>query len=155
MTSRELGLDFENNIHNIFGKTKYLLLNENEIIKKYGRKTFGIDQLLFVNDCIIAVQDKWKNKSSTNKDVNHFINAINIIIIIEKKVSYGIYLSKKPLTSIAQEIFDFLSSNTPNKYISIHKETQEDLFQELKLFLHSNNLFLYDDDGSSIMIDSL
>lgn len=153
MITREEGLDFENNIHKILEKTNYQLYNEKEIIKKYGRITFGIDHLLFVNDCIIGFQDKWKNKNNTNKDINHFINALNIIVIIEKKNCFGIYLSKKPLTCIAQDIFNFLSINTENKYFSIFKENQEDLFQELKLILHTNKLYLYDDDGSSIMLE--
>lgn len=154
MNARELGFDFEYKIHEILDKTNYELLNEKQIIKKYGRIAHGIDHLLFVNDFIIGFQDKWMNKSNSNKDVNHFINALNIIIIIEKKLCLAFYLSKMPLTCIAKDIFKFYNDNTVNKYYNICNENQEELFKQLKIILHSHNLYLYEDDGSSIMINS-
>ena len=153
MNAKQLGLEFELKISGILGKTYYELKNETEIVKTYGTKAFGIDHLLYVDNKIYAFQDKWKNKSSTNQDVNHFINALNIIIIIENKPCYGIYLSKKRLTKTASDIFKFYNENTNNKYTSIYNENQDELFRELEMLLHNNELFLYEEDGSSVMME--
>ena len=154
MSSRQqLGYIFEENIHNLILQTIYEVLGEKQIIKKYGKLYYGIDHIINVSEYIICIQDKWRDTKSQLSDINHFIKSTEKISDVENKRCIGIYLSKLPLTKGALDAFEYENIKLKNKFMSLSNDNMNKLLLELSYLLYSNQIYFYECDGSSIMLD--
>lgn len=152
--SRELGIEFENYIHNIITSCKNnIVMNEREIVQKYGKLAYAIDHLIIHNNFIIAIQDKWKKGKQSLHDAVYFNSSIDIIISKENKKVIGIYLSKNGITSGAIECFklNIEKSNGMKKYHSINADSFDIIERSLKKLLYKYYIFMYDDEDNAIM----
>lgn len=153
MCHSQLGLQFEDTIHNLISQCRYKVLREKEIVNKYGSIVNGIDHLILTEHFVITIQDKWKISKPTLQYVNHFTKASKRISDIEKKNYLGIYLSKMPLTSYAIKAFEFDNTYSSNKFCSIHSEIVDDIEKELAIKLYELGIYFYEQDGSTIMLN--
>ena len=155
MNKQQEGYDLEKRIHDVLLKTNLIIYNENDIIKKYGKICYGIDHLVYYNDIIIGIQDKWRDSKPNLSDINHFIKSIERISKFENIKCIGIYMSKCPLTQGATNSFDYENINSSNKFFTLHHIHKEILIRKLIELFYENNIYLYESDGSSIMIEVL
>ena len=151
--SQQNGYLFEKKVHDTLAQTNYLILKENDIIRKYGKLCFGIDHLIYCREIIIGIQDKWTESKPSLSQINHFVSSLKKIGNFEKKKLFGIYLSKLPITSGAISSFDYENSNSSNYFTNINDCEQEKLLKKLIKLFYLNDIYLYEYDGSIIMLD--
>lgn len=152
MTAQDKGREFEKYIHNnILSNIKYLLLSEKEVRSKYGNSNSAIDHLIEKDELIICIQDKYEQTSSPISKINHFITCVNNINQITNKRCIGIYLSLKAITKPGLEAFDF-QNKCGNNFISIFNDDKKEIFMKLKSLLYENKIYMYEYDGSCIML---
>lgn len=150
----QLGREFENKIHDFLLKTNSPILREKEIVRKYGKITNGIDHLVYGgyhNNILIAIQDKWTSSSPQLSAINHFIRCVKCLEKIEQKNVIAIFVTKKNITKGAKESFDF-ENNTLRRFFVVDDENIEQIKYKLAEILHYHNTFLYEFDGSAIML---
>jgi len=154
MISRhQFGYLFEEKIHNLISKTKYNVLTNKDITKKYNNiLCSGIDYLINTTDYIICIQDKWRDTKSQLIGINHFLKSIEYIVEVEKKRCIGIYLTKTPITKSVADVFN--NSNTKHSItcFPIYDENQELLINKFSELLYSNQIYFYDSDDSLVML---
>ena len=157
ITPQQFGKNFETEVHDFLSHTKYdILLNEKEI-RNIDSTITAIDHLLCINDTIYCFQDKWLKNTISNSDFNHFIKCVeNVSSTVNNKI-YAVYISNNDFSSIANKIFieennKYNNSGSNIEYIKINSFDKKILFKKLHYFLHLNNVFMYDEDGDSIMI---
>lgn len=152
-TKQQLGYFFENRIHDLISKTNYEVLREKDIVKKYGILCHGIDHLIYTSEYIICIQDKWRDTKSSLQDINHFLKSVEKISEAEYKRCVGIYLTKIPITKGGLEAFANENSKQFNLFLSLHNENMDIIFDKLTELFYSNNIFFYNNDGSTIMMN--
>ena len=155
---KEVGIDFENNVH--YTLANYLkidnLLREKDIIKLYGISCTAIDHMFNIPNTNISICIQ-SNKSEEN--ANNFIKCIDLVQKISSRYIQGILLSVQPITSNGNHAFGLINtSNSYIKLINIHldiptsQESQDILIDKLLHFLHNTyKLWTYDTDGSIVM----
>ena len=152
ITPQERGRQFETTVHYFISQTKCIIMRENDIIKKYGVNNKGIDHLIYVNNYIICIQDKWMSSKPSLSCVHHFIKCVENISEIEKCKCIGIYLSNLPLTSVALQVFDIENWKNKNHYVSIYDENEEKLLKKLMKMFYKNKIWFFEQDGCCIML---
>ena len=153
ITKQQLGFLFQNKIHDLISQTNYQVLEEKEIVKKYSRLTFGIDHIINSYNYIFCIQDKWSDKKSSLSDINHFVKCVEVLQSQENyKKCIGIYLTKIPITSDAQDAFNFENYKGYNYFLSLYDNDMKEISKKLTNLLYSYGVFFYECDGSSIMI---
>lgn len=153
LTKQKLAYEFENTVHNLISQTNYEVLREKDIIKKYGVLYYGIDHIIYISEYIICIQDKWRDTKSDLSDINHFIKTTEKISDAENKRCIGIYLSKMQITKGALKAFEYENFKCKNRFISISNVNADLLLKELSQLFYSNQIYFYDSDGSTIMLD--
>ena len=143
---------FEKSIHSYLEKTKLIVLSEKEIKRKYGIDTTAIDHLIELDSFILCFQDKYEKICPSISKINHFIQCVSNISLRSQKKCIGIYLSIMPLSTNSMYAFNIQNNISPNKFISINNINEELIFNDLIYYLYDNQIFLYEDDGSCIMI---
>lgn len=152
LSRQKLGYIFENTVHNLISQTNYKVLREKDIIKKYGIIYYGIDHIINLQEYVICIQDKWRDTKSTLSDVNHFIKTIEKIGDAENKRCIGIYLSKLSITKNAFDAFEYENIKMKHKFISLSNDNMDKLLYELTYLFYSNQIYFYENDGSTIML---
>jgi hypothetical protein len=145
------GIIFERKVHDYLKSTNFNILNETEIRNKYGSNVSGIDHIIFNDNYIICIQDKYMSSKPCVYQINHFIYCVFEISYIEKKKCIGLYLSNLAPTRVAQKSFE--SMNQKYDFVifkSIHNSI-DILIDSLLEYLYTLNIFIYDEDGSCIM----
>lgn len=154
MSAQAYGRQFESEIHAFLTKTKPdFLLNETEIRKHYPAIT-AIDHLLISNDICYCFQDKWLSSNISNSNFNHFSKCVEEVAKLINKYIYAVYISNVDFSSIADIQFNNENSK-PNRqieYVKINDSNKKNIFKKLQYFLHSNNVFVYDDEGDTVML---
>jgi hypothetical protein len=156
VTKRELGFIFEDNNHILLQKTNQVVIREKDIVKKYGRLANGIDHMIFIKECpniIIAIQDKWRDTPSQLSDINHFIRCVNHIENIEDKYIFGIYVTKKKITKGAMESFEN-ENKICKRFNYVFSDKMECVQYKLMSILYDLEVYMYDFDGSTIMLNN-
>jgi len=85
--------------------------------------------------------------------INYFIKCVTNVSTKSNKKCIGTYLSKMPLTTNILEAFNKNNISSSNIFISINNSNEEYILYNLIILLYSNNIFLYEEDGSCIMLD--
>jgi len=150
---QNIGRLFEKSIHSFLQKTNLDVLSEKEVKKKYGIDTTAIDHLIELDSNILCFQDKYENCKPCISKINHFIQCVTNVSTRSNKKCIGIYLSKMPLSENGLEAFNINNISSQNIFISINNSNEELILYDLITLLYSNNIFLYEEDGSCIMID--
>ncbi len=154
LTPQAHGKQFESEIHAILTKTKPdFLLNETEIRKQYPAIK-AIDHLLIIDDTCYCFQDKWLSSNISNSNFNHFSKCVEEISKLIDKYIYAVYISNVDFSSIADIQFnnENRKSNKKIEYVKINDCNKKNIFEKLQYFLHSNNVFSYDEDDDIIML---
>jgi hypothetical protein len=145
------GIIFEKNVHDYLKSTNCNLLSEREVRNKYGSNVSGIDHLIVSDNYIICIQDKYMKSKPCVSQINHFIYCVFEVSYIEKKNCIGIYLSNLPPTKEAQMSFESMNSKYENIYFKSINNSIDKLINNLLDYLHSINIYSYEEDGSCIM----
>lgn len=153
LTKQKLGFIFEDNIHELISQTTYTILREKEIVNKYSLLAYGIDHIMYLEECIICIQDKWRSSKPSLSDINHFTSAVKYINDNEFKKCVGIYLSKEPLTAGALKAFEYENNKGINYFFSIYDDNMDQIVHKIKKIFYENKIFLYENDGSAIMLN--
>ncbi len=147
-----LGLQFEDEIHELLIQTKLHVLREKDIVKKYGLNLKGIDHLVYSIGYIICIQDKVTTSSPTLSLVNHFIQCVENIGHKENIKCIGIYLTKKALTSPAKLALSDANKRNINLFLEIQDEDLAHLKHKLLSIFYENQIYLYESDDSLYML---
>lgn len=152
ITEQNKGRLFEKSVHSFLQKTNLDVLSEKEVKKKYGINMNDIDHLIELDSCILCFHNKYENCNPSISKINNFINCVTNISTKSNKKCIGIYLSKMPLSANSLEAFNMNNINSLNIFISINNSNEEYILYDLITLLYSNNIFLYEEDGSCIML---
>lgn len=152
LTPQALGLQFEDDIHNLLIQTKLQVLREKDIVRKYGSNLKGIDHLVYAIGYIICIQDKVTSSSPTLSLVNHFIQCVENIGHKEKIKCVGIYLTKQTLTSPAKLALSDANKRNINLFLEIQDDDLAHLKHKLLSILYENQIYLYESDDSVYML---
>jgi superfamily II DNA or RNA helicase len=136
-------------IHNKINKFSSLCyVGDNQIVKKYGNNSFGIDHLLIFDEYIITIQDKWEITSPNIRDIRHFIGGTNYLSNeLNKKILLGIFASKKSMTKRGKEIFrEENDKHVSDVFFDLNNNESEDklsdiVFDFIKSYLTQYGLF--------------
>jgi hypothetical protein len=143
-----LGIDFENRIHEILLMSKIKVYREKDVKTIFGMNISAIDHLIFFDDKIICIQDKWLNTKPTVDQINHFVYCVNQINKYKKDYKcYGLYLSKLPLTAPSQISFD------EEHFLNIHDENQDIIIIKLIRYLYKFKIWIYDNDNCCVTLN--
>jgi len=145
------GIIFERKVHEYLKLTKNNILSERDIRNKYGSNVSGIDHLISTDEYIICIQDKFMKSKPCVSQINHFIYCVFEVSYNEKKKCIGIYLSNLPPTREASMSFQSMNNKSENVYFKSINNEIDKLIDSLLNFLHSINIFSYEEDGSCIM----
>lgn len=162
ISPQDMGRLFEKYIHFYLEKTNLDVLSEKEVKAKYGKHISAIDHLIELDSYIICIQDKYTKDSISISAVNHFIKCVSNIQKITHKNCYGIYLSKKQLSSYSQEAFSEENRNSSNYFTCIynyHDYSEKKSFFDLtyQLIFHmyeKHGIYFYDSEDACLMYDS-
>jgi hypothetical protein len=153
ISRQQQGYLFEDKIHILISQTKYKVLTNKDITKKYNNVLCsGIDHLIYTTDYIICIQDKWRDTKSQLIDINHFLKSIEYVVEAEKKECIAIYLTKVPITKGACEAFNYENTKHSIKYFPVYDENQELLIKKFSELLYSNQIYFYDSDDCLVML---
>jgi len=152
ITAQNRGRLFEKSIHTFLQKTNLDVLSEKEVKKKYGIDTTAIDHLIELDSYILCFQDKYENCNPSISKINHFIQCVTNVSTRSNKKCIGIYISKMPLSANSLEAFNMNNISSRNIFISLSNSNEEYILYDLINLLYSNNIFLYEEDGSCIML---
>lgn len=151
-TPQALGLQFEDEIHELLVQTRLQVLREKDIVRKYGSNLKGIDHLVYTIGYIICIQDKVTSYSPTLSLVNHFIQCVENIGYKEGVRCVGIYLTKLSLTSPAKLALLDANKRNVNYFVEIQAEDLAHLKYKLLSILYDNQINLYESDDSLYML---
>ena len=153
LTKQQLGYLFEDCVHELISHSNFQVLREKEIVEKYSNLSYGIDHLIYLQDFIICIQDKWRDIKSSLSDINHFIKCVeNIHVKENNKKCIGIYLSKIVITKGGVDAFEFENRKNCYYFLSLYDDNIKMLLNKLTKFLYDmTNVYLYELDGSAIM----
>jgi hypothetical protein len=151
---------FNESINNCLHKTKLKVLSKEEIKIKYKDNLnichlieFDSNILCFINSYEKFSKDSPKESSEDSLKekikINNFIKDVTSISIIEKKKCIGVYISKNPLS---KNYLDLFNINIFNTFISINNPNKEYILDDLITLLYSKNIYIYEEDGSCIML---
>ena len=75
------GFEFEEKLYNYIDKNinECIILRENEVKNKYGSNITAIDLQVIYKNKYVLIQLKWRDNSSSIKDINHFLHCCNTI----------------------------------------------------------------------------
>lgn len=151
-----IGRLFEREVENLIKKSNCKVINESEITRIYGKLAFGTDHILYGYNKIIFFQHKWRTVKPGLVDANHFINSINYISENYKdKLILGLFVTKTIPTLTMIERFN--EENKKDKlfisyiYYGETDDNFEPILNKIHNELHSHGIFLYDNDGTTIM----
>jgi hypothetical protein len=114
----DIGISFENTIFENLQKSfpKFIIRREKDIVDDYGKDISAIDFEIYKQikmkditkekNIHIFIQVKWKEKSESSKNVNHFIQCCNEIIKMKKlkdEDCHPIYVTKVPVSKVSME----------------------------------------------------
>lgn len=158
LSAQQKGRDFENEVHEFLKRTNPdILMNEKEI-RQIDCTVTAIDHLLVSNDVYYCFQDKWLNSTISNSDFNHFIKCVEKVSSrLNNNKIYAIYLSNNDFSSIALKQFNeenekYNKGLSNIEFIKINHFYKNTLFSKLHEFLHSKELYVYDNQGDCMMI---
>ena len=144
-----------NNLFDLLKRiTGATVLSPIEIQQWFGMQTIPthITYLVILNETYIFFQDNSSKSIVTDYDFKCFTEIVHtlstyIYSILPNLPIYGIVLSKQPLNFLQNDL-----SNENIKYITFDNYKQHEVLKSIHYFLHTNHIFLTDDDGDCIMI---
>jgi hypothetical protein len=158
LNAQSNGRLFETEIHSFLNRTKHDVLMNEKQIRQIDNTITAIDHLLIMNDICYCFQDKWLKNTISNSDFNHFIKCVESVSTkINYNKIYAIYLSNNDLSSIANKIFieennKYFRGESNIEYIKINSYDKKIVIKKLHEFLHSNGIYVYDNNGDCVML---
>jgi hypothetical protein len=148
---------FEDKVQLLLEQTKKKVYRKQDIVNKYG-PTITIDHMIVYKDdnFIICFQDKNTNNSITINDFNNFTNSVNTIANTKQMYGIGIFISNKSFSLPSKNMMEIENSKYNNKqsltyYYNICDINEIKLLQKVQDFLHQQSIYMYDNDGDTIM----
>ena len=132
-----------NNLQNYLLKTGLKVMIKKDITLKYNPNITGIDYLIETDDYLLCFKDEYKTSYIEYSKIASFIQSVKNLEILSKKVSIGIFIGKSSLTGRNK---DALETNKNITYV-------QDI-NVLNNILYNNNIFLYDEDDTCIMLQN-
>lgn len=137
--AQKLGILFEDKIHDKFKKLNIFdkIYRESDIIRKYGKNFNGVDHLLFIDDYIISLQDKWESKSPNIARIDQFISVTDKLENnIGRKLLCGLFVSKIKMTAIGKSKLKDANDKYPNnRYFPISSIDMDNLVELIINFI--------------------
>ena len=112
---------FQKNHNKLKDKFQADIFREKEITNKYGGNFNGVDHLIYIDEYMITIQDKWE---STSPDISHIHKFIGVTNELKKrtgrKLLCALFVSKIKMTRNGNDILkDANNKYTNNRYYSI------------------------------------
>lgn len=152
MSLRNIGIIFENIVHQQLLKTRHKVYREIDIMQKYGKHITAIDHMIDLSDVSICIQDKFQQNSISIDKTCHFIQNVNMLSHIQNKKCIGIYLTKSLLSKPSQDAFISENTKNQNEFIAIYGENPDILIKNLFTYFYHNGVYIYDSDGDCLML---
>jgi hypothetical protein len=133
--------------------TGYNVLNKQQIQMIYPELSGYVDLILFHNDFNICVKDYWTWNNITDEIIKTYqTSSINFNTRTDKKF-YFILLKKN--TSKKNQGYNILDYKNPHSdfLYQIEKNSIEKLLKHFSVLLYSSNIYFYEPDGSTIMLE--
>ena len=151
------GIVFERDIHKFLSKTRHDILLTETQVRKVDNTITAIDHLLVANNVHYCFQDKRLSSKISNSDFNHFVKCVEKVSAKTDDKIVAVYLSFTDFSSIAnkqleEENAKYLNGTSKIEYVKINDVDFKSIKNNLQYFLHSNNIFLYDEEGDCIML---
>ena len=152
LTNQQLGMKFEDKIHNFLSRTKRNVLREIDVKRRFGQSISGIDHFIEFDNICLCLQDKLLSKTITNSQVGHFITCVNNISAMTMKKCIGIFISNVDFSLVSKQQINLENSKNSNYFSIIFNSDFNQLKRDIMMYLYNNNIFMYDDSGDSMMI---
>ncbi len=171
--------DFNQEILNLLSKTNCVIYDRNKVIENFGIEFQFVNSILFTQNVHLIIIDVWSYQNESHHYAQNITegieNSIHALKKLCKNISssvFGInnnfpntnanangceficlYLSKYLIgTKFSKQIKYENTICSKIKIFTMFDFNPELLLYRLALLLHSINIFLYDLDGSSIML---
>ena len=148
-----MSLRSDKKVQDILKKTTFDFLEKDQIKQYYDNKNIDIDYLLNVPDYILCIKEKNELRTSSLSNIKDFIESTDLLSRKTNRSCIGIYVSCMQLNKESVKLFEDQNYTTCNKYYYIDNKDRTILLQKLVNILYNNNLFMYDEDESCIMLD--
>ena len=132
-----------NNLQNYLSKTGLKVMIKNDITLKYNPNITGIDYIIEINNNLLCFKDEYKTSYIEYSKIASFIQCVKNVEILSKKVCIGIFIGKSSLTGRNKDIITASQNITYVQDIIV-----------LNNILYNNNIFLYEEDNSCIMLQN-
>lgn len=135
------------NLKNLLIQTKYTV-HDLDKIKNHKPYLYQlVDLILETNTHYICFKDVWTWNNLTLKTLNNYLySSVQQNLNMHKKFVFILLVKNNHIQ------FDNQILNQKNIYI-IEKKNQKKLIKEISYFLYLNDIYFYEQDGSSIMLE--
>jgi hypothetical protein len=148
-----LSLRSDKKIQDILKKTTFNFLEKDQIKEYSGNRNIDIDYLINFSDNILCIKDKNEIRTPSLSNIKDFIESTDLMARNTNRKCIGIYISYMPLNKESVKLFEDQKCKTSNKYYYIDHKNRDYLLKKLIEILYENNIFMYDEDESCIMLD--
>ena len=162
ITPQDKGRQFENTLHHKLLQTRSKVMREAEIKRYFGKNVSGIDHLVYNDEYLICIQDKWQKSAISISQFNHYSKCVEEIskfpeILNNPNIKIlAIYVSNQHLSGNTLEQFNIENDRYKNKtsrikYYNCSDDNEDIIFRKIEKFLHNKKIFLYDYEDDCIM----
>lgn len=152
---------FDNEISHILSQTNCHVIDADEIVKKYGIEYNNFNYIVCGDNLpfFLCVKGVWNShhvqQNILPEKIRDFISCCDKFSYLVQKNCICLYLSKNLLISSSKDDIERENLKISNcKIYVINDNNKNVLYDKLKLFLHLIGLFLYESDGSAMMLDA-
>jgi hypothetical protein len=137
-----------NSLKLLLEKTKYKIINSFTINILFPELNNFVDLILETDTNIICFKDFWKINNLTNDIINNYLIGSEQININKNKKFIFIILIK----NYTKFYYEDNNLNSKNIYI-INNFIQYKILNKISLLLYLNNIYFYDNEGDTIMLE--
>lgn len=134
---------------NDFLKSTGLTYYDEKYITSQNPSLTEIDFVLNVNDSNVCICSKFINPAPSSSTITKFISNLNLIKQITNKETYGILLLKSDISQDSQIQLE----TCPIEIMSLKNNDKEILYKMFVEYMHFNNIFSYDNEGDTFMLE--
>jgi len=132
-----------------FLKSTGLPYYDEKYIRTQNSQLTEIDFILDINNCNVCIFTKFINPAPSSSTITKFISNLNIVKEITNKEIYAILLLKSEISH--DDKFQLMTH--PIKNIILNNDDKEILYKMFMEFMYSNNIFIKDSDGDTVMLN--
>ena len=149
ITPQALGFEFERRVHYFLQKIRQKVYTETDIKQKYSIS--GIDHMIRTNTITLCFQCKWQSKKISVSQTSYFIQCVNKMSRLVGQRCIGIFVSNQDFSPQSYKDISDENFRNENEFSGIYHEDIKKIKNRLMDLLYELKVFMYDEDGSTIM----